>query len=63
MKKVIEKGKPFRIHKCRRCKTKFCYKYIFSSLVYCPVCNNYMDSHIFDKKITEEQYNKLKNLQ
>ena len=62
MEKVIQKGKPFRIHKCRRCKTKYVYEYVYKSMVYCPVCKDYMDLHVFDKKITEEQYNKLKKI-
>lgn len=63
MEKIIKKGKPFRIHKCRRCKTTYAYEYVYESAVSCPVCKNYLDLHIFDKKITEDQYNKLKNLQ
>ena len=63
MEKIIKKGKQFRIHKCSRCKTTYAYEYVYESIVYCPVCRSYLDTHIFDKKITEEQYNKLKNLQ
>jgi len=57
--KVIKSGKPYRIHKCLKCKTTYIY-HIFNDkngdLVYCPECNNYLDFHIFDKRISHHKY-------
>ena len=64
--KIIKKGNPYRKHKCSRCKTIFAYNLYedvcVGDLLYCPVCRNYLDFNIFDKKITEEEYKKLNNL-
>ena len=54
--KIIKEGKPYRKHKCSKCKTIYIYhisndKRMFSDLIYCPVCGNYLDFHIFDKKL------------
>lgn len=63
--KIIKQGKPYRKHKCCKCKTIYVY-HIFDDtigeLIYCPECNNFLDFHIFDKKISEEEYKKLNNL-
>ena len=65
MKIIIKKGKPYRIHKCSKCKTKYVYKYVYSGMgfIHCPECNNFIDSHYFDRKITAEKYNKFKSLE
>ena len=63
--KTIKKGKPYRKHKCRKCKAIFVYRYNytgFSELVYCPECHNYLDFHFFDKKISEEEYQELEDI-
>lgn len=60
--KIIKKGKDYRIHKCFKCKTIFAYKYYYNCLVYCPSCNNYLDIHIFDKKINKEKYDNIKEI-
>lgn len=54
--KIIKEGKPYRKHKCSKCKTVYVYhisddKAFLSDLIYCPVCRNFLDSHIFDKKL------------
>ena len=64
--KIIKKGKPYRIHKCSKCKTVYVYKYRNtwdSDLVYCPECKNYLDFHFLDKKISQEKYEKLCELE
>ena len=63
--KVIKKGKPYRIHKCSKCKTIYAYhigdsKKPLSNLIYCPECDDYLDIHIFDKKLSKEQYESIK---
>ena len=63
--KIIKKGNPYRKHKCSRCKTIYVYHLLkdrFDELIYCPECGNFLDFHIFDKKITKEEYKKLNNL-
>lgn len=59
--KVIKKGKPYRIHKCSRCNTKYAYKEECdcTKLVRCPECGNYLDFHFYDRKISQEKYDKL----
>lgn len=64
--KIIRKGTPYRKHKCSRCKTIFAY-HIYEDtcvgdMLYCPICNNYLDFRIFDKKISTEQYNNLQEI-
>lgn len=59
--KIIKYGKKYRKHKCHECKTLYAYEYFSDKyLVYCPVCHNYMDIHLFDKKITKKQYDEIK---
>lgn len=63
--KVIKKGKPYRKHKCSKCKSIYAYhledsKKPFCSLIYCPVCSDYLDIHIFDKKLSTKQYKSIK---
>lgn len=59
--KIIKKGKPYRIHKCSKCKSVYAYKYNNSGfgLVHCPECEDYLDFHFLDKKISREKYDKL----
>lgn len=59
--KVIKEGKPYRIHKCSKCKTVYAYEYDGSgwTFVRCPKCDDYLDMHYFDKKISKEKYDKL----
>lgn len=62
--KIIKKGTPYRKHKCSSCKTIYVY-HIYNDvyvggLLYCPVCRNYLDSKIFDKIISTEEYQKIK---
>lgn len=63
--KVIKKGKPYRIHKCSKCKTIYTYhirnsKKPLSNLIYCPECDGCLDIHIFDKNLSKEQYESIK---
>jgi len=65
--KIIKEGRPYRIHKCSKCKCVYVYhnykdKPLFSDLIYCPSCKNYLDSHLFDKKISTKKYNSLQEL-
>ena len=60
--KIIKEGKPYRIHKCSKCKTIYAYKIdrgVFSYKPHCPECGEFSDSHYFDKKISRETYKKL----
>lgn len=62
--KIIKKGNLYKKHKCSKCKTIFVY-HIYNDigvnkLLYCPLCRNYLDFNIFDKKISEEEYEKIK---
>lgn len=63
--KIIKTGKPYRIHKCSKCKTKYVYKYECDAmrLVHCPECNNYLDFHFYDRKISREKYEKMQELE
>ena len=61
---IIKSGKPYRKHKCSKCKSVYIYhinkdKNAFNELVYCPVCRNYLDFHFLDKKISYKKYNEL----
>ena len=60
--KIIKEGKPYRIHKCRKCKTKYSYQYYFTGMgyIHCPKCNYFLDKHTFDKKISKKQYESIK---
>lgn len=63
--KTIKIGKPYRKHKCTKCKSVYLYhirevKTWYSDLVHCPICDDYLDFHFFDKKISVEKYNSLK---
>lgn len=57
--KVIKKGNPYKKHKCSRCKSVYIYHIYedktFNDLLYCPVCHNYLDIHIFDRKASIEE--------
>lgn len=62
---IIKCGKPYRKHKCSRCKSVYIYhikygKNLGSDLICCPVCGDYLDFHFYDKKISREKYNSLK---
>ena len=63
---TIKEGKPYRKHKCSRCKSVYIYDLrndvYFNDMVYCPVCRNYLDFHCFDRKLTREKYEKLMDL-
>ena len=63
--KIIKQGKPYRKHKCSKCKTVYVYHIkddvIGENMLYCPICGNYMDFIIFDKKITYEKYQSIKD--
>ena len=63
--KIIKKGPPYKKHKCSKCKSIYVYHIRddhskLSNLVHCPVCDNFMDSHWYDKKISIEKYNEIK---
>lgn len=63
--KIIKIGKPYRKHKCFKCKSVYAYhvskdKSRFVDIMYCPVCGNYLDTHIFDRRISVEKYNNIK---
>lgn len=62
--KIIKKGTPYRKHKCSKCKSIYVYHIRddsgISNLVHCPVCNNFMDFHRCDKKISIKDYNEIK---
>lgn len=63
--KIIKKGTPYRKHKCSRCKTIYAY-HIYNDvyvgdLLYCPVCHNYLDVMLFDKKISYKEYQNIKD--
>lgn len=65
--KIIKEGKPYRIHKCSKCKTIYAYhiensKKPLGELIYCPECDNYLDIHIFDKKLSIKQYESIKEV-
>lgn len=51
---IIKKGKPYRKHKCSQCKSVYIYHMFddktINDLLHCPVCNNYLDFHFYDKK-------------
>lgn len=62
---IIKCGKPYRKHKCSKCKSVYIYhiKYDVNprkKLVSCPVCSDFSDLHFYDKKISREKYNSLK---
>jgi len=64
--KLIKRGKPYRKHKCRKCKSIFLYKINYtgiSKLVYCPECGNYLDFHWYDKKISKKQYDEIQEIE
>lgn len=66
--KEIKEGKPYRKHKCSKCKSVYIYhihedKGSLSDLIYCPICDNYLDTHLFDKKLSTNKYNKIKELE
>ena len=61
--KIIKKGSPYRKHKCSKCKTKYAYHIgedVSWGNLHCPICNNYLDIIIFDRRISEKEYNNLK---
>jgi hypothetical protein len=63
--KIIKKGTPYRKHKCSKCKSIYVYhakddKNEYNGLIYCPVCNNFMDYHFYDRKISIKDYNEIK---
>ena len=62
--RIIKKGTPYRKHKCFRCKSVYAYHigedYNVYGNVHCPVCNNFMDFHWYDRKISIEKYNEIK---
>lgn len=65
--KVIKQGTPYRKHKCLKCRSVYAYhinkdKGRFAEIMYCPVCDNYLDLHLFDRRISVEKYNNLKDL-
>ena len=61
--KIIKKGTPYRKHKCSKCKSIYTYHIrddsSISNLVHCPVCDNFMDFHWYDKKISIKDYNEV----
>ena len=62
---IIKCGKPYRKHKCYKCKSVYIYhikydKHLGTDLICCPVCGNFLDFHFYDKKISTEKYNNLK---
>ena len=62
---IIKKGTPYRKHKCAKCRSVYAYhiskdKGRFSGIMYCPVCDNYLDFHLFDRRISVEKYNEIK---
>ena len=64
--KIIKRGNLYRKHKCSKCKTIFAY-HIYndvcvSEVLHCPECHNYLDFTIFDKRMSENEYNKIKEL-
>lgn len=62
--KIIKLGKTYRAHKCSKCKTVYAYRLkIENGLIYCPKCGNFLDFHIFDKKISEQKYYQLKEVE
>lgn len=62
--KIIKRGKPYRKHKCSKCKTIYVYHINkdvkWTDLIYCPVCNNFLDMMLFDKKMSSEEYENIK---
>lgn len=62
--KIIKEGTPYKKHKCSKCKSIYIYhihkdKGFIGDLIYCPICHNYLDFHLFDRRISKEKYNKL----
>ena len=63
--KIIKKGTPYRKHKCSKCKSIYAYHIgedynRFSDIIRCPVCDNFMDFHWYDRKISIKDYNEIK---
>ena len=62
--KIIKKGKPYRKHKCSKCKTIYAYHthqdVNWTDLVYCPICHNYLDFMLFDRRISSKEYENIK---
>lgn len=62
--KIIQKGKPYRKHKCTKCKTIYLYKFTTPmGLIYCPECRDFFDFHFLDRKISQEEYEKFLELE
>ena len=63
--KIIKKGTPYRKHKCLKCRSVYAYHISedynsFSDIIHCPVCDNYMDFHWYDRRISIKDYNEIK---